>query len=481
MILLPLFTRAYDVLLGILSAAYDLFIRRAFDSIAACLFPSVKGEEVAEDTAAIEGKADGEATPRLSQTVISAEVRVRQIEGFLKAVQRMGEPVRLVIDQIQIMSSFTRTMRIDWPPIFFNIISVLDVLNFDFLQLPSTACMSPRISYFTYFLGITLGFTCAGALLVTVWALALFIARKRRVSIEACEKFSASCLSKFILSLSVAYTPIAEAIMGVFGCERIEDTYWLVADLREQCYTRRHYSFYPVAIFFLIFYVFGIPLFFLYTFHHFRIPQTVKQRKRDARLRALAQYAFAQQVPQPLCDVQKLTEENITDEHVDALYTELFRRAYDFRRHATRKLQQCQEDEERGHHTDHPTEPSGDDASKHSLQDDSGASKLPDTSSDDVNFTMRDRQLRPSLSERLALVALRTMQSFVAHAVSTLSGSEAPHVAASQVHELTRAFKLHELLRWSAVHLHAPSMRWAHHDIVDCIEHLYAHLFCEYW
>ena len=455
-ILLPLFTRAYDILLGILSAAYDLFIRRAFDSIAACLFPAVNGEEVAEGASdgAVEGKADGAATRRLSQTVITAEVRDRQIEGFLKAVQRMGEPVRLVIDQIQIMSSFTRTMRIDWPPIFFNIISVLDVLNFDFLQLPSTACMSPRISYFTYFLGITLGFTCAGALLVTVWALALFIARKRRVSTEACQKFSASCLSKFILSLSVAYTPIAEAIMGVFGCQRIEDTYWLVADLREQCYTRRHYSFYPVAIFFLIFYVFGIPLFFLYIFHHFGIPKTVKQRKRDARLRALAQYAFAQQVPQPLCDVQKLTEENITDEHVDALYMELFRRASDFRRHATRKLQQCQEDEERGQHTDRPTEPSGDDAFKHSVQD-SGASKSPDTALD-VNFTMRDRQLRPSLSERLASVALRTMQTFVAHAVSTLSGSEAPHIAASQVHELTRAFKVHELLRWSAVHLHAP-------------------------
>lgn len=466
-ILLPLNMRLHDKLLGYVSAAYAVLIGSVFDKLSAYLYDRQPEDRVA-------------AAPRETSLLSADAKRDAQIDGFSQALSKMGEPVRLVIDQIQIMSSFTRTMRIDWPPIFFKIISVLSVLNFDFLQLPSTACMTPRISYFTYFLGITLGFSCAAGTLLLLWAVALTVARLRGVSSEARDRFSASCLSKFILALSVAYTPVAEAIMGVFGCERIEGTYWLLADLREQCYTRRHYTFYPVAIFFLIFFVFGIPVFFLAVFYHFRIPQMVAERKRDARLRALVQYGFAHQLPQPACNVQTLTALSISDEHVDALYTELFRTAADFRRHATKRLTRAfemgQQDEK------HVVDVDG--ASPHGAGDaasvTSGDANRSPAADLDADFAMRG--VAPAKPARLSSASLkRTMKTLVASAVSTLSGSEAPHVAASQVHELLRPFKMGELLRWSAIHLHAPPMRWAEHEVVDCIEHLYGHLHCENW
>ena len=348
--------------------------------------------------------------------------------------------------------------------------------------------MSPRISYFTYFLGICLGFSCGSIFLWSLWAVALFIARKQGVDDDTRQKFTDSSLSIFVLALSVAYTPVAEAIMGVFGCQRIEDTYWLVADLREQCYTPRHYLYYKLAVFFLIIFVFGIPCFYIAIFFHFEIPQTVKRRKRDARVRALVQYGFSQQMEQPKCNPLKITERDISDEHVNALYTELFRRASDFRKHATRELRFTRQELQSNHReegiaeADEAPSPRASEAdppaAKSGGDGDAFDSKPLAAAPTDIDFTLRTRQ---SLSSRLVSAAKRSAKTFFVHAVSTLSGNEAPHIAASQVHELSRDFKLQELLSWSQVHLHAPPMRWAHHEIVDCIEHLYAHLFCEHW
>ena len=476
-LLLPLSKRIHSLLLGYVSATYAVVIRGAYDRVVACFYTK-------EDT-----EADTTTQSRaiqVSEAELAAKKRNAQIEKFLLTVQRVGEPVRLVIDQIQIMSSFTQTMRIDWPPIFFSVISVLDVVNFNFLQLPSTACMSPRISYFTYFLGICLGFSCGGIFLWTLWAVALLVARKQGVDEDSRQRFTDSCLSIFILALSVAYTPVAEAIMGVFGCQRIEDTYWLVSDLREQCYTPRHYLYYKIAVFFLIIFVFGIPCFYVAIFYHFNIPQTVKKRKRDARVRALVQYGFSQQMQQPACNPLKITERDISDEHVNALYTELFRRASDFRKHATRELRFTRAElHSRNHRVSGISEaeeapsPRASEMQPAVGGDGDGLDSKPlDAAPSSLDFTLR---LRQSLSERLVSAAKRTAKAFFVNAVSTLSGNEAPHIAASQVHELSRNFKLRELLAWSEVHLHAPPMRWAHHEIVDCIEHLYAHLFCEHW
>ena len=207
-----------------------------------------------------------------------------------------------------------------------------------------------------------------------------------------------------------------------------------------------------------------------------------------ARVRALVQYGFSQQMEQPKCNPLKITERDISDEHVNALYTELFRRASDFRKHATRELRFTRQELQSNHReegiaeADEAPSPRASEAdppaAKSGGDGDALDSKPLAAAPTDIDFTLRTRQ---SLSSRLVSAAKRSAKTFFVHAVSTLSGNEAPHIAASQVHELSRDFKLQELLSWSQVHLHAPPMRWAHHEIVDCIEHLYAHLFCEHW
>ena len=103
-LLLPLSKRIHSQLLGYVSRFYAVVIRGTYDRIVACL--------VTSDDADSDGAAQSTSRAiQVSEAELAAKKRDAQIEKFLLTLQRVGEPIRLVIDQIQIMSSFTRTMR----------------------------------------------------------------------------------------------------------------------------------------------------------------------------------------------------------------------------------------------------------------------------------------------------------------------------------------------------------------------------------
>jgi hypothetical protein len=404
--------------------------------------------------------------------------------GFfqLEKIQKAGECVRLVIDQVQIVSSFTSTMRIAWPAVFFRIVGVTSVLNVNFIELPNTACMSQRTGFFTYFVGICAGLAGMLALLGALWLSGCAAARRWLHSPpEVVEGFTSVCVQVLVGLLNFAYTPVAEATMSVFSCMRIEGHLYLTIDLREECYTPRHMRYYRAAVFFLVVYVFGIPLLLLRLLYHFQVPQTAALHKRNARLRVLVAHCFMHGLQQPVdqVDTAELTVDTMSDEHVDCLYAALFRGEGEF----VRPSHNDGTDDTPSHEpASSKARAVSDETSKHltvaihlltavavDLADDPPPrpAVAADVSSDPPPVTAAMQpQRRPSVSERMS---------------AFFFGEEAPNTAALKVLDMARDFKMQELLKWSAVHLLIPPLRWREDEIVDCIEALYSHLHCDSW
>jgi hypothetical protein len=378
--------------------------------------------------------------------------------GFkLEKISKAGECVRLVIDQVQIVSSFTATMRIPWPAVFFRIVGVTSVLNLNLIELPNTACMTQRTSFLTYFIGICIGLAAAILALAALWLGGRAVARRWLGSPpDVVAAFTTSCIQMFVSLLCFAYTPVAEATMAVFSCMRIEDRSFLTIELGEECYTPRHMRYYRAAVFFLVVYVFGIPFVLLRLLYHFKVPQTAALHQRNARLRVLVVHCFVHGLQQPAdrAATAELTVDTISDDHIDCLYAALFRRECVFFRPA-----------------DDISEP--------------GAAKCDDAAPADPDVyltgvavdvdlnTITPLQRRPSVSVRLSALSERLSALF--------SGEEAAHTAALPVQQLQRAFKVEELLKWSEVHLLIPPLRWREDEIVGCVEALYSHLHCDSW
>ena len=60
----------------------------------------------------------------------------------------VSEPATIVVESLQIVSSFQRTMHINWPPLYFHIMAKLNIVNFSFLRFPNTACATPHVSFY---------------------------------------------------------------------------------------------------------------------------------------------------------------------------------------------------------------------------------------------------------------------------------------------------------------------------------------------
>ena len=73
-----------------------------------------------------------------------------------------------------------------------------------------------------------------------------------------------------LFSLFLIYPGVSSVVLRLFVCTKIQDTYYLRADFRLECYTTE-WSYYAITgIFFIAMYPIGIPLFFMYMMKRYR-------------------------------------------------------------------------------------------------------------------------------------------------------------------------------------------------------------------
>lgn len=199
----------------------------------------------------------------------------------------------------------------------------VSVVNLNLVQLPKTACLNPNPSYYSAFNGYTLGLlffaVFLGALrLFGTHALARFTSDAERA--ERVERFNHRLLKVFLLVLYIVYPGVSVAIFGIFSCTRIGNVWLLDADANIVCFSPKHSGYLAAGVIWVFVFTVGIPCFFIWLLHHFRVPHLARQLADNAWLRELVKLAWLEGMPQPAeQSMASLTTDSITDLHLEAL------------------------------------------------------------------------------------------------------------------------------------------------------------------
>ncbi len=230
---------------------------------------------------------------RRMSTRLSGSAAARVIVGGKRATTALAVyeftavPVRLMVESLQIIASFRKTMLLSWPPVYTAIIKRLTILNFSFLTLPSSACATPRTSLYNLMNGITLSTTLLLAYMALLWAVGRAVMRARGWEASRITAFNRKTVLRTVGVLTFVYTPVTDVVLAVFSCRTILDHKYLRQDMEHMCGVGDHIRYAKVAAFWTALYVIGIPLVFVALLYAYRVPQVAAELRRVAALEAL--------------------------------------------------------------------------------------------------------------------------------------------------------------------------------------------------
>ena len=216
-------------------------------------------------------------------------------EKLRKLARDAAAPLKMLFVFVQLVVSFSHSLSVPWPHTYNAISSRLNFVALDFFAMPSAACVNPGITFFTKFMGETIGLTaaigCIGAIYVIGRAMLPMLrfggrhdsvqSRKRRLVY-----FQATCLSRLLLLLYLVYPNISKVIVDMFACRRVADVNYLMADFRIVCSGPAYNRYFSAAIFWTIVYPLGIPVCLLILLLSHDVPRVASRRIQSAWLDA---------------------------------------------------------------------------------------------------------------------------------------------------------------------------------------------------
>ena len=116
----------------------------------------VSAAEATHDDAPDDADADAGVDPEVTEAAafMGDEAGLDAVFGALLALfMAFMKPIRIAINFFQIVSSFITTLNVPWPTGFAIAMARVNVINFNWLQLPSVACLHPSPSFYRQFNG----------------------------------------------------------------------------------------------------------------------------------------------------------------------------------------------------------------------------------------------------------------------------------------------------------------------------------------
>lgn len=262
----------------------------------------------------------------------------RRKHNFLVLRERVmsaAQPVKVIINFLQVVMTLPKTLRVRWPRVFYAIAARLSVVNVNLLSLPSLSCANPDPSYFSVFHGYTLGLASSWGFMGLVYLVGRLIhthtvrapganvARERR----RLYRFTNRVVTAVLMITYYAYPSVTATVLGMFSCQILPDgrggyTQYLSRDYRVECYTAKHKRYVAAAAFYTIFYAFGIPLAFWLLLRYFGVARMARERVAAAWLCAAADWAarHANLACPPGLDTRRLTPGTIPDDYLTSLW-----------------------------------------------------------------------------------------------------------------------------------------------------------------
>jgi len=137
-------------------------------------------------------------------------------------------------------------------------------------------------------------------------------------------RFQTVCLSRSLMLLYLIYPGVSGVIIQTFNCVTLPSgASYLVADVRQRCWTTTHWRFVAGAVVWVILIPIGIPASFAALLLYFRVPQIARVRVANAWLRCAVEHAWCIGLPQPPVDAATLGFDSISDEHLELLVSRL--------------------------------------------------------------------------------------------------------------------------------------------------------------
>jgi hypothetical protein len=245
------------------------------------------------------------------------------LEDIGSMVQRVG---KIVTGFYQIVATFLHSLDVPWPRVFTTVMARVSVVNLNLVQLPKTACLHPNPSYYSQFNGYTLGLLFFILLLATVRLLgSRGLARLLPPAecVERVERFEHRLLVALLLVLFFVYPGVSVAIFGIFSCTELGSGVWyLDSDVRIVCYTPKHWGYLAAGVIWTFVYTVGIPCFFLWLLHHFRVPELAHELADNAWLRELIKLAWLEGMTQETDKHYHVshTTVSVSNAHLEALH-----------------------------------------------------------------------------------------------------------------------------------------------------------------
>ena len=100
-------------------------------------------------------------------------------------------------------------------------------------------------------------------------------------------RFQDRCLLTAMFLAFFVFPAMSKIVSDFFACRPVGDTYYLIVDMREQCYTKRWRRYRAVAFLYVALYPLGIPLAFFAMLWYFGVSRLAKWRRQTAALQLL--------------------------------------------------------------------------------------------------------------------------------------------------------------------------------------------------
>jgi hypothetical protein len=185
-----------------------------------------------------------------------------EVSGIAEAARR----IRILVSFIQINSSLDVSLGVTWPKVMLQFFVNMKFINLDFVQLvqPISPC-NFKINY----IGVCFLHLSVLPLIVICTKMAALVASKKFATnvrhMKIVDTVTIQLINNVVFLL---YPSLCTRIFLLFNCRSIDELQYLEADLSIQCWDTNHTTAIVFAIFFIFFYVLGIPFGYVYILYH---------------------------------------------------------------------------------------------------------------------------------------------------------------------------------------------------------------------